>query len=256
MDDLFFNEPNPKGKIPYVRSTFMKEKEIFLKQVKEFCRSGRVHFDTEYDSVRQAVNWLIELFDPLQAQDMAHHARGKYSSYKERIRTSIRAIPCEDPDTILPEKTPYDTYFLLRAMVRKATDRIQFFDSYLIAAVFHRYLRELPDGIEITIVTGKDIMELLKSGSRRRDEIIAISELLAAQYPDSYRFLVADFHDRWVRVDQDIFHMGGSFKDASKDDMYTISNLDSTSSIDAKLDETISSADEWFGPTNQEHRRD
>jgi hypothetical protein len=62
-------------------------------------------------------------------------------------------------------------------------------------------------------VTGSDIMDLPSSSPpakvRRRDRIIAVSELLAGQFPDRYGFRVsAEQHDRHIRVDGTILHLG------------------------------------------------
>ena len=90
----------------------------------------------------------------------------------------------------------------------------------------------------------------------RRDRIVAVSELLAKQYPGRYQFCVSsEQHDRHIRVDDEVLHLGGSPKDAAKADYFTISNLDPVQSNHAFLDGIISRATEWFGPSTPTHRR-
>jgi hypothetical protein len=91
---------------------------------------------------------------------------------------------------------------------------------------------------------------------RNISRIVAISELLAAEYPDRYEFRVSnEQHDRHIRVDKEILHLGGSSKDAAKADYFTISKLDSIQSNDAFLDGIITKAIEWYGATVRPHRR-
>jgi hypothetical protein len=132
------------------------------------------------------------------------------------------------------------------------------FDPYLSADVFHRYLRNLWDTTSITVVTNEKIMVAPQGPQavQRRDQIVAVSELLALERPTLYRFYVtAQQHDRHLRADDSILHLGGSVKDASKTAPYTISTLDATQSNHSFLDRLISSATEWFGPNVTTHRR-
>lgn len=76
------------------------------------------------------------------------------------------------------------------------------------------------------------------------------------QWPDRYQFRVSnEEHDRHVRVDEAILHLGGSVMDARKANYFTISNLDPIQSTHAFLDGIIARAVEWYGPSVGVHRR-
>jgi hypothetical protein len=139
---------------------------------------------------------------------------------------------------------------------------LEFFDPYLEPDTFHRYLPSIADGVQVIIVTSGDIMDLPLTASPtsnktvRRDRIISISELLAIQFPDRYQFRVSnEQHDRHIRVDDTILHLGGSAKDAGKSDYFTISKLNQIQSSHAFLDGIIARASEWYGPSVKPHRR-
>jgi hypothetical protein len=140
--------------------------------------------------------------------------------------------------------------------------RLDLFDPYLSAETFHRYLRTIPNGVRLTIATSSDIMDLpagtspISSKTSRRDQIVAVSELLAAEFPDRYEFRVSSqLHDRHVRADEKIVHLGGSAKDAAKNDYFTISNMEPVPTTHAFLDSVLTGATEWFGPTMKTHRK-
>ena len=50
---------------------------------------------------------------------------------------------------------------------------------------------------------------------RPYDEFIDVSRSFSQERgPDKYRLLVEEaFHDRWLRCDEQLFHLGGSIKD-------------------------------------------
>src|SRR3954464_1564953 len=89
----------------------------------------------------------------------------------------------------------------------------------------------------------------------RRDQIVPVSELLSIERPHSYQFRVTQQqHDRHMRIDNDIFHLGSSFNSAAKKAPYTISKLDPIQSNHAFLDDVINKATKWFGPSTTTHR--
>src|SRR5262249_20248185 len=121
----------------------------------------------------------------------------QFNDFLADARASIREVPCDDPGTILQSESPYSTYVRLKAVFHGAATRLDLFDPYLDAETFHRYLPDIPDGVRVTVVTSSDIMDLpsaispTSSKALRRDRIVAVSELLAGQFPNRYRFCVS-----------------------------------------------------------------
>lgn len=259
---LLFDDADSRQRIPYVRSQFFADLDSFRNDVTRFCRPGKHRFEVEIDRINGALSQFHSILPAIEYPENVVHARTQFPQLLASAQNAIRAVPCDDPGVILPGESPYNTYLLLRSICRGASTRLDLFDPYMDAEAFHRYLNVIPDGVRLTVVTSTDIMALpssaLPSSGKvlRRDRIIAVSELLAGQYPDRYEFRVsAEQHDRHVRVDATILHLGASAKDAAKHDYFTISNMDPIQSNHAFLDGIISRATEWYGRSVMPHRR-
>jgi hypothetical protein len=178
------------------------------------------------------------------------NAQEYFARQLEWTKGAIRAVPCEDPDKIFPANSPFQTYLRLKAICSTAGSRVEVFDPYVDASVFHRYLAEVPASVPIVVVAGDGSMK-----DRRRRELVAVSQLFAAERSTTYRFLVsAGLHDRHLRADSTIYHVGGSLKDAAAKSPFSLSKHSSTET-DASLDGIIAGAVEWFGPSTPKHRR-
>src|SRR5205085_11383292 len=119
---------------------------------------------------------------------------------------------------------------------------------------FHRYLPDVSSLAMLTVVTHEKVM--LRSDIKRRDAIVAVSELIAIERQGQYRFLVTSHqHDRHFRADDTILHLGGSVAHAGFGAPYTLSRLDPTQSNHAALDAIIAGATEWYGPNVTTHRK-
>ena len=245
--------------IPFIRSQFRKDYDEFVKKLSAYGRVGDTEFQDEWLRVRNVAWELHDVLTVLEKVPRAPNALHRVEAVVASIRNAIHSIPMQDPDTILPAASPFMTYLTLRAHCSGARDRVDLFDPYLDEAPFHRYLGAVGTTVPITVVTSSTAMAISttnSSAARRRSRILAVSELLAAERPTSYRFLVAaTIHDRHIRLDDTILHLGGSVKDAGRTADYTIGKLDGTAANQAALDAIISTADEWFGPSNPVHRR-
>jgi hypothetical protein len=261
---LIFDDDNPKPKIPLVRAQFSKELWQFTRRARDVCRDGAIFYRDEY---KQAI-YAVELFRHLleERDDLDQYPGGvkglreAFNHYMQNAREKIRAIPTDDPGNILPAESPFQTYLRLRAMCHGASQRLQIFDPYLGVEPFHLYLADVSDGVEVTIITSSAIMDQTLGWQtrdhQRRDRIVTVSELLAIERATSYQFRVTQQqHDRHMRIDNDIFHLEGSFNNAAKKAPYTIGKLDPTQSNHAFLDSVINRATEWFGPVTATHRR-
>lgn len=256
---LVFADDDPRPRIPYVRSQFHEDLVPFRGEVTQFCRAGTFRFETELDVILRETKRFNNLLDSIQYPEMTP-SRELCLVLMRKVQNAIRAVPCDDPGIILPSESPYTTYLKLGAICRAATRRLHLFDPYLEAETFHRYLPTIADNVQVVIVTSSDIMDLPVTAKTnkitRRDRIVSVSELLASQFPDCYQFCVSsEQHDRHIRVDDTIHHLGGSAKDAGKSDYFTISKLDPIQSTQNFLDVIIAQSTEWYGPSVRQHRR-
>jgi hypothetical protein len=241
-------------RIPYVRAQFRSDYGQFVEQVFAFGREGRFHFDAECNAVKKIVWQFENLLEVLESGRRRGEEIHRFEDLLMVSQDAIRAIPADDPDVILPAASPFETYNRIRAVCASARRRVDLFDPYLDGDAYHRYLTAIDRGIAVNVITSRKIMQ--PPNDARRDRIVAISTIFAGERSDSYRLLISlQQHDRHMRVDDEILHLGGSVKDASLTAPYTLGRLDPTQSNHAFLDSIIASSEEWYGPKTPMHRR-
>jgi hypothetical protein len=249
--------PQAKHTIQFVHSHFGQDFRTFIhEEVMRFCKPHNHFFETQYHAIRRRLRQMDQVFVNL-AEDNSGDAKQVFHDVLLETQAFIRAIPCDDPGTILPSESPFQTYIRLRAVCAGVSSGLDVLDPYLSADVFHRYLADVPPSAMLTVVTSdKVMMPSRPQDIPRRDRIVAVSELVALERKGKYRFLVtAQQHDRHCRADNDILHLGGSVAHAGIKDPYTLSKLDPSQSNHAFLDGVIAAATEWYGPTVTTHRK-
>jgi hypothetical protein len=258
---LVYTDGDVAKRIPYVRHEWEHAINAFSDQASRYCVLDGIPFTQECAVIighaRRIGMMLGSVIYPEHRQD----DRRTFEHVMKEAQAAIRAMPCEDIGVIVPAETPYTAYLLLRRKIRAAVRRVELLDPWLDSPTFDRYLPDIPTGIDIVVVTSADIMDFTnrkssKRGEARRDRIVAVSDLLAGQYPSNYRFLVSgNIHDRHMRIDDAVYHLGGSLKDAATVDPYTISTMEENPGTAAVLDSMITAAIEWYGPNVKPHRR-
>ncbi len=263
---LIFDDDDPKQKIPHVRARFNAELWQFARRAKEVCQNQDIFYRDECKQVIRAVELfghLLEGRDDLEKYPGGmEEIKGAFTHYMQNAREKIRAIPTDDPGKILPAESPFQTYLHLRAICHSASQRLQIFDPSLDVEPFHLYFADVIDSVKIAVITSSVIMDenngVRKWNTkdyRRRDRIVTVSKLFSYEHPTTYQFRVTQQqHDRHMRVDDHIFHLGNSFNSAARTAPYTISKLDPIQSNHAFLDDVINKATEWFNPSTTTHR--
>jgi hypothetical protein len=250
-----FGTDHSLAKIAFVRAQFGHDVQGFSTDAANFCTVRHLSLAKERDEIMTKTYPFAELLGSIQYPENVESARIHFDRQMEWVRAAIRAVPCDDPGTIMQSESPYSTYIRLRAVCASAGRRLELFDPYLDADTFHRYLPTIPDGVAAKIITSDKVMAA-PSQVTRRDRIVSVSVLLADQFPDRYEFRVSnEQHDRHIRVDDEILHLGGSSKDAGNTAYFTITPMDPVQSTHHFLDGIIARAVEWFGPTVKVHRR-
>ena len=169
---------------------------------------------------------------------------------RELIR-AIGAVPTTVDSTIYESSTPFSTYCRLRELCGAVSSTLVFCDRYIAESIFHRYLSIVSPHVQITLLT----WPRSKHGNKKPyDDFIDVSRLFAQERPGKYRLLTEPtFHDRLLRCDDQLFHLGGSIKDAGRVSVYTLSKVDATPKNFKRLDDLLALANEVFGPTNTTH---
>ena len=203
------------GEVALLTGQYRRECEtLFDPKLQEFCTLHGLILQHYMDAFHWGLHGLLNTLQSYNGHNI-DHMRQEFHRYKDEIERTLVNVPADDPDVMMPPQSPFQTYIRLLAICGNTATRLELFDPYLDAEVFHRYLPGMRTGVEITLVTEVANMR----NPRRRDRIVAISELVALERPAQYRLPEAPrIHDRHLRSDEKIFHLGGSPKDASKMD--------------------------------------
>lgn len=98
----------------------------------------------------------------------------------------------------------FDAYVLVSSLIRKAKQRIVLIDNYVDDTVLVQLSKRKP-GVTVDIYDGK-ISRQLKQDVERHN----------SQYPGLTLHSYAKAHDRFLIIDEEVFHIGASLKDLGK----------------------------------------
>ena len=250
---LLFNdaEPNPsRPRIAVVLAQYERDKDAWLHRVHDFCTINGMILEPYYRNIHNPIHQISIILREYATR--LEIMKESFLVVRSSVESALIDVPTDDPDVMMPPESPFQTYLRLLGICGTAKTELELFDPYLDAEVFDRYLTDVGTGVEVVLVTEENNMRI----ARRRDRIIAISELVVFERPDSYRLLeVPSIHDRHLRADHKIYHLGGSAKDASKTDFYSIIETDSNRTLHSTLDGIIAGSTPWYQPGMSFHRR-
>jgi hypothetical protein len=103
---LLFSEQPDRSRIPYVRSQFQKDMGQFRSEAMKFCRPGDHGFEVELNLILQETHQCATFADAILYPENIEGARGNFEQQVAHVCKAIRAVPCDDPGTILPSEFP------------------------------------------------------------------------------------------------------------------------------------------------------
>lgn len=98
----------------------------------------------------------------------------------------------------------YDAHALMSSLIRKAEKRIVVIDNYVDDTVLTQLSKRTP-GVTVDIYDGKITKELRLDVKRHN-----------AQYPGVTLHEYGKAHDRFLIIDEEVYHIGASLKDLGK----------------------------------------
>jgi len=131
---------------------------------------------------------------------------------QEETLASIDLVPIEWTARLHQEKTPFTVYLGIFEAIATAKRRVHYFDRYLDTEFFHLYMRDLNRALEIRLVTTKG------KASYGVTNVSSVSRLVAGEFTN-YQLIEClpdDMHERDLRVDDMVFFLGNSTKDAGE----------------------------------------
>jgi hypothetical protein len=111
-------------------------------------------------------------------------------------------------EQFFPPGTYYDAYTAIREILRKATNRILIVDAYMGSTLFATLSALNPKSLTV---------QLLTTARNLKPDFHVEAQKFRQQFPDVKleSRTTADFHDRFIAVDEtEFYHVGASIKDA------------------------------------------
>ena len=227
---------------------YMHDLKDMIHAVQSFSRGEPGHkYDVEHKRAAVALHTMEHSLASLRDDSvMLCSALGHL---KREVIDAISAIPTEMDSQVLEAHSPFQAYVKLKAFFETTTTRLIWADPYMGPGLFHRYLNDLPGTVALTLIT-KD-----RGTNAEYASFLDISKLYANERgPTNYRLIVeGSNHDRWLRCDDQLYHLGGSAKDAGHKSPFTLTKLEPSPANFQRLDDLITGGRELFGPTNTCH---
>ena len=184
----------------------------------KFVVIGDVEFGHELNDITvfpsRFLNEISALANASSKDDNAKQVelRKSLERCKKMTLDAINKVPIAFEPELLAAATPFSTYLKIRDAMGTATRRIHYFDRYLDADFFPLYLRDKDRSLEIRLVTTHGNVDYGVIN------VAAVSKLAEQEFTD-YQLIESqsnDLHDRNLRIDDNIFHLGPSLSDAGQ----------------------------------------
>jgi hypothetical protein len=231
--------PPPASEFQIATARCLPDSERWNEEVNHFATFGDYRLGhLANDIMREPHNLLHSLPELAKgnSDDASRQAilRERLKTCRESVLASIDLVPIEWTARLHEAQTPFSVYLKIRDAIGTAKTRIHYFDRYLDTEFFHLYMRDLSRALEVRLVTTKGKQSFGVAN------VLAVSRLAAGEFANYQLIecLPADLHDRNLRVDNNVFFLGTSIRDAGTCPT-NFSPADSTAMAHAVLDGMI-----------------
>ena len=153
---------------------------------------------------------LIELSDRLDRRLLEQD--GKIAAIRKDVDFFVRSS-IQPKEGIFFDGQIFDAYAFVAGLIRKANKRIVVIDSYVDDSVLVQLSKRKP-GVKVDIYDGKISQQLCQDVARHN-----------AQYPGVTLHSYNKAHDRFLIIDEEVYHIGHSLKDLGKK-LFAFSKMD------------------------------
>lgn len=219
---------------------FSSNHPSFTQSVNSFLTSEPGHtYQIEMTKFSPLINLMMKQIE--KDPDDNENLNSAVTLTREKMLKIILSIPIPSSSQILDAHTPFSTYCLIKDKCSTSSQIITWVDRYFDSSLFYRYLRDIPENTFITIVTWPEEKMRGKKEKERFKELLDVSSLYAKERGgDNYQLICNEkIHDRWLNIDKHIYNLGGSVKDASIKDYFTVSTVDYTEKNVEKINDLV-----------------
>lgn len=153
---------------------------------------------------------LIELSDRMDRRLLEQD--GKIAAIRKDVDFFVRSS-IQPKEGIFFDGQIFDAYAFVAGLIRKAKKRIVVIDSYVDDSVLVQLSKRNP-GVKVDIYDGKISQQLRQDVARHN-----------AQYPGVTLHSYKKAHDRFLIIDEEVYHIGHSLKDLGKK-LFAFSKMD------------------------------
>ena len=209
--------PPPASEYFIVAARCLPDKDKWAAEVVQFTTFGEYRMDgLASDITKHAHNLLHHLKDwaqpPLDDAGRQAHLRTQLEGCRQATLATIDRVPIEWASHLHEAKTPFSVYLRIRDAIGTAKRRVHYFDRYLNTDFFDVYMRNLGRSLEVRLVTTRG------NAGYGVLNVQNVSRLAAGEFA-RYELIQCDtsyLHDRNLRIDDLIFFLGPSIKDAGE----------------------------------------
>ncbi len=234
-----------------IRARFHVEQQNLLNELNAFCKSEKgAEYSVEMHDIQGPLVRLNNLVRK-QMVDSPENIADEFDTHKQKLIAAISTVPVSIDSVIYEAKTPFSAYCRIKELCVTTSKELVYVDRYIDHTIFHRFLEHVPEHVKVTLVTWPRTNHRNK---KQYDKFIDISRLYSNERKMNYRLMTEpNFHDRWLLSDDQLFHLGGSVKDAASRTVYTLSKIGSSLANIQQVNNLINNATELFGPRNRTH---
>lgn len=226
---------------------FSANHPAFYQSVNRFLTSEPGHiYQIEMTKFSPLINIMMN------AISIAYNDNEKFketvTDTRDKMLEIILSIPIPTSSQILDAHTPFSTFCFVKDKCVTASNSIIWVDRYFDPSIFYRYLRDVPGEANVVLVTWPIEKCRGKREKERFIEFVDIFKLYQKERENSKIQLIfnENIHDRWLMIDKHIFNLGGSVKDASHKDYFTVSTIDPTEENFNKVNSLVEAGVEFI----------
>lgn len=207
--------PPPPADYQIAAARGIPDSQRWNSEVDEFATVAGYRFGHLVNDIAQGPHNLLHALPDwakTNADDASRQTtlRDRLNQCRQITLEAIDRVPIEWTARLHEAQTPFSVYLKIRDSIGTAKRRVHYFDRYLDTEFFHLYMRDLNRGLEIRLVTTKG------KASFGVGNVLPVSKLAAGEFTNYQLIecLPADLHDRNLRIDDTVFFLGTSIKDA------------------------------------------
>lgn len=226
---------------------FAHDRESFQRLLNAFTQGEPGHnYTVESSHITKRLNGFTNQM--VSYRDDTEKLRDQLLGLRNTVIINILAIPCELNSEVLEAGSPFTAFVKIRSICETASEQLVFVDPYMGQGTVRRYFHGIPEQVTLTVITKQ------RSGDEFRD-FLDVSKLFADERgPSRYCLMYhPDLHDRYLKCDESVYHLGGSLKDAGRKSGYTVSKITVASDGETEVLKLLGESTEQFGPNRSNH---